>query len=258
VDGGPGVRPLRHDLIRARRSEVSTPGAGRAPGGGVRRSGPEATLIRVVDGGRRVGERWIWRGVGLSLAPGDRCALVGPSGSGKTLLLRSVAGLDPLDEGRVELDGRPEEAWEPPAYRSRVVYLPQDAPLAEGTVEENVRLPFGFRAHRERSYRRSRAVELLGAVGRGPDLLARGVGDLSGGERQVVALVRALLLDPEVLLLDEPSASMDEALARGAEALVDGWMEGDPGRRAFLWTSHQAHRLDRLADRELDLRELGS
>lgn len=210
-------------------------------------------MIRVSGAGRRIDGGWIWRGVSFGLRSGDRVALVGPSGSGKTLLLRSVAGLDPLDEGRVELDGRAQEEWEPPRYRARVLYLPQDAELDEGTVEESVRLPFGFRAHRGRRYDRDRALRLLDVLGRGRGFLSKEAGDLSGGERQAAALLRALLLDPDVLLLDEPAASMDEGLARGAEALVEAWMEEDPDRRAFLWTSHQAQRLDRVTDRRLEL-----
>lgn len=214
-------------------------------------------MLRVRDAGRRVDGSWIWRRLDLTLEPGERVGLVGPSGSGKTLLLRSVAGLDPLDEGAVALDGTDLEAWEMPEYRARVAYLPQDAGLEEGTVEESLRLPFGYGVHRERSYERDAALDLLEVLGRGPGFLDKRTGDLSGGERQIAALVRVLLVEPEVLLLDEPAASMDETLARGAERLVTGWMEGDGDRprrdRALIWTSHLAHRLDRVTDRRLEI-----
>lgn len=211
-------------------------------------------MLTLTDAGRRVDGGWIWRHLDLRLRPGERLALVGPSGSGKTLLLRSLAALDRLDEGSVVLDGRPLDEWEVPAYRARVMYLPQEATLAEGTVESNLRAPFSFEIHAARTYERKRALELLEPLGRGPGFLEKRAGDLSGGERQTGALLRALLLDPEVLLLDEPAASMDEALARGAEDLVDGWMEaGTDARRAVIWTSHQAHRLDRVTDRKIEL-----
>ncbi len=212
-------------------------------------------MLRVLNGGRRVDGRWLWRRVALDVDPGDRIALVGPSGSGKTLLLRAMVDLDPLDEGTVELDGEAVSELDAPAFRARVGYLPQEASLAEGTVEAALRRPFGFRTHEGRSYEREEALELLGRLGRGASFLEKRTEGLSGGERQIVALVRVLLVDPEVLLLDEPTASMDEELARGSEALVDAWMRDEPGRRALLWTSHSAHRLDRVADREVDIRE---
>ncbi|HZD05148.1 MAG TPA: ATP-binding cassette domain-containing protein [Longimicrobiales bacterium] len=209
-------------------------------------------MLKAEGLGRRVDGRWIWRSLDLAVEPGERVALVGPSGSGKTLLLRALAALDALDEGRILLDGRLLEEWPVPRYRARVSYVPQRTTLAEGTVEANLRLPFDFQVHAGRAWDRERALELLEALDRGEGFLHKRSEDLSGGEEQIVALVRNLLVDPGILLLDEPAASMDADLARRAEGLVETWREED-ARRAVVWTSHQVDRVARVADRRVEL-----
>lgn len=210
-------------------------------------------MLNAVGVGRRVDGRWIWRGLDLRIAAGERLALVGPSGSGKTLLLRALAALDPLDEGSISLDDRPLEAWDVPRYRATATYLPQRVALAEGTVESNLYAPFEFRVHAGKTYDRDAALALLDALGRAGAFLAKRSEELSGGEQQIAALVRALLLAPRILLLDEPAASMDDALARRSETVLEAWVEKGEGR-AVVWTSHRADRVARVADRAVELR----
>jgi putative ABC transport system ATP-binding protein len=218
-------------------------------------------MLTLDDAGRRVGDRWLWRHLSVSLEPGERLGLAGPSGSGKTLLLRAVVGLDRLDEGRITFWERDLEAWELPRYRSQVLYLPQSPALEEGTVEHNLRLPFTFAVQGSRRFDRERAAALLERL-RDPGLLDRDVADLSGGERKRVGFVRALLLAARVLLLDEPTAHVDPERTEVMERMVEEWRrgEGDPGEgdgggRAVVWTSHDAAQLERVTDRRVDLRE---
>lgn len=211
-----------------------------------------SSVLKAEGLGRRVDGRWLWRDLDVAVAPGERVALVGPSGSGKTLLLRTLAALDPLQEGTILLDGRPLEDWEVPRYRARVSYVPQRTALAEGTVEANLRVPFDFHVHAGKAWERGRALELLAALDRSEDFLDKHSEDLSGGEEQIVALVRTLTVDPGILLLDEPAASMDAELARRAEEVVEAWQRED-GRRAVVWTSHQLERVGRVADRRVEL-----
>jgi putative ABC transport system ATP-binding protein len=209
-------------------------------------------LLEVSDLGRSLDGRWIWRRLGFSLSPGERLALVGPTGSGKTLVLRSIAGLDPLDEGEITFDGIPMGDWPMPRYRAHVRLLAQRPAMIEGTVEDNLRLPFGLRVHRSRHFPRDEALAYLAHLERQPGFLDHRAEQLSGGEAQLVALVRTLLATPRVLLLDEPTASLDAESTRALEGLVASWLAAD-AERAVVWTSHVEAQLARVADRRVAL-----
>lgn len=179
---------------------------------------------------------------------GQRVALVGPSGSGKTLLLRALAMLDPLDAGEVRWRGRMVPDREIPSFRSHVIYLHQRPVLAEGTVEDNLKQPFSLRTHRGRRFDRRKVVSLLESLGRNESFLSKKQSDLSGGEAQLTALLRAIQLDAELLLLDEPTSALDAEATRTVEQLVAAWLEREQGRRAFLWVSHDFDQARRVSD----------
>jgi putative ABC transport system ATP-binding protein len=197
---------------------------------------------------------WLIRGVNLSVGFGERLGVLGPSGAGKTVLLRAIARLDPLDEGAIRWDGREVRGEAVPDYRKRVIYLHQRPALLEGTVEDNLRHPFALKAHRDRAFDPRMAEDLLARLGREPGFLAKSSRDLSGGESQLVGLVRALQLDPTVLLLDEPTASLDPATTRAVERLLDDWMAANPASRALVWVSHDADQVQRMTGRRVHLR----
>jgi len=192
-------------------------------------------------------------GVSLDLAAGERLGICGPSGGGKTLLLRSVSLLQPCDEGEVRWLGEPVTAGHTPHYRSQVMYLPQRPALWLGTVEENLRKPLELSAHHRDHVERAPWIELLGRLGREESFLRQSADDLSGGERQMVALVRALALAPRVLLLDEPTAAMDPATEAKAEAAIKAWVDEDPAR-ACVCISHDRRWLDHFATRITEMR----
>jgi putative ABC transport system ATP-binding protein len=200
------------------------------------------------------GEGWLLRAVSLGIRPGDRWAALGPSGAGKTLLLRALALLDPLDAGVIHWKGRPIPNEAVPAFRSAVVYLHQRPALQEGSVEANLRAPFTLQAHRGRRFDRSRIVALLDHLGRDASFLDKSHRDLSGGEAQIVALLRALQLDPAVLLLDEPTSSLDREIAGAVEALLGRWHAEGVGGRAFVWVTHDRDQARRVAEGTLCMR----
>jgi putative ABC transport system ATP-binding protein len=197
---------------------------------------------------------WLIRDVSVSVGPGDRLGVLGPSGAGKTVLLRALALLDPIDEGSVRWRGRDARGDAVPEYRGRVIYLHQRPALLDGTVEDNLRHPYTLAVHRGRRFDPARVEDLLERLGRDRAFLARGGRDLSGGEAQLVGLVRALQFDPSVLLLDEPTASLDATTAGAVEGLLDEWLSAEPGGRALVWVGHDADQARRMTGRRVHLR----
>lgn len=145
-------------------------------------------------------------GVDLAVGAGETVAILGPSGCGKSTLLRAVAGLQPLDRGRVLWDGA--DLAGVPVHRRDFGLMFQDHALfTHRDVAANV--AFGLRMQgAPAEARRARAAEMLELVGLG-GFGPRSVATLSGGEAQRVALARALAPEPRLLMLDEPLGSLD-------------------------------------------------
>jgi putative ABC transport system ATP-binding protein len=215
-----------------------------------------AQLVDVQGIGRRAPgtEAWLLYDVSFSICGGDRLALTGPSGAGKTLLLRALAMLDPIDDGKILWQGATVASGLVPTYRSHVMYLHQRPTLMSGTVADNLQQPFMLRVYRDRQFDRERIIHALAITGRDADFLNRSHRDLSGGERQVVAVLRAIQLDPVVLLLDEPTAALDAETRLAVEGLVAQWLGKSPQARATVWVTHDVEQAARVADRVLTMR----
>ena len=182
----------------------------------------------------------------FTLNRSDRVSITGSSGSGKSVFLRALALLDAPTSGQILWNNRPIANAEIPHYRSHISYLSQRPALIEGTVEDNLRFPFSLRTLHARRFDLAAVTTLLGHAGKDPDFLEKNAGDLSGGESQVVSLIRTLQLNPEVLLLDEPTAALDPASSRDVEALIDAWFAGDRAR-AYIWVSHDLDQARRMS-----------
>ena len=210
-------------------------------------------LLEAQDLGRFIPgtQQWLLRDVSITVRGGERLSIVGPTGSGKTLLLRSLALLDPVAAGQILWRGQPIRARSVPDFRRQVMYLHQRPALIEGTVEDNLRLPFTFGVHAHESFDLERVLSMLETVSRGAEFLPLNWLDLSGGEAQIVALVRVLQLNPTVLLLDEPTASLDAATANNIEQLITCWYKQTDGQRATVWVTHDREQSTRVATRVL-------
>jgi len=147
----------------------------------------------------------------LSVADGETLVLLGPSGSGKTLLLEVLAGFHDHG-GRVELDGR-DVTDDPPEAREFGFVFQNYALFPHLTPRENV--AFGARYHDDPR----NPDELLDALGVG-DLADRSVETLSGGERQAIAIARALVTDPDIVVMDEPTSALSAESTRRVQELV--------------------------------------
>ncbi|MFJ4386207.1 ATP-binding cassette domain-containing protein [Pseudomonas sp. NPDC089408] len=191
----------------------------------------------------------------FALRAGERVALVGASGSGKSVLLRTLALLDAPSAGDVLWLGQPVKAAQVPHFRTRACHLAQRAALVDGSVMRNLQLPFTLRHNRQFSFDLGTATRLLDMAGKPREFLDKAGADLSGGEAQVVALVRALLLAPQVMLFDEPTSALDPHSVAAAEALVMHWFAAAPAERACVWITHDHQQAQRISTRTLTMHQ---
>jgi len=199
--------------------------------------------------GLRLANRWILQNCTMDLRPGTVLAIVGPNGSGKSSLLRCMAGLWPLTEGRITLEGRDMREISRPQVACALTYVPQDAKLEfEFTVREVVSM--GRHAHRGRFERETgddrNAVEEALVRADVAYLADRPVTHLSGGERQRVLIARSLATRSRILLLDEPTASLD--VEHGLDVLELCRSLAEEGRTVAIAT-HDLNGTCRFADR---------
>ncbi len=167
-------------------------------------------------------ERPVLRGVSFALAPGEIMGVIGPSGAGKSTLLRLILGMDRPLAGGVFLGGHNTALWEREDLARHIGYVPQSAAMTQGTLAENIaRLGRPDPAAVVRAAKRAGVHGIIAGL---PDGYATELGGftLSVGQRQRLALARALYGAPRLLLLDEPSAFLDEAGELGLLALLRG------------------------------------
>ncbi|WP_195724520.1 ABC transporter ATP-binding protein [Paenibacillus monticola] len=175
--------------------------------------GDEAISLRGLDFSYD-GREKVLQGLSFDIRPGQVAALVGPSGSGKSTVIKLLLGFYEPTGGNLSINGRPLSAYTLEELRDQIAYVPQEAFLFEGTIEENIAHGRPDATHDDvvRAVKLANAHEFISDMSQG---YATRVGErgirLSGGQRQRIAIARAILRDAPILLLDEATSALDTA-----------------------------------------------
>ncbi|MBN9425842.1 MAG: ABC transporter ATP-binding protein [Burkholderiales bacterium] len=216
---------------------------------------PPAVMLAGVS--KSYGERCILDDLSLTISAGERVALLGESGSGKSTLLNLIAGLEPVDAGRIEVAGtdvsRLDADGAARLRRHAIGFVFQAFHLLPHlNAVQNVAVPLLLSGERAASAQ-ARSAALLTRVGLGARLDAR-PRELSGGEQQRVALARALINEPALVLADEPTGNLDPATAGQALALIAELVAASGAALLLVTHSEQAAA---IAERRLRLGPYG-
>ncbi len=212
-------------------------------------------MIVAEDIHKSYGSLKVLKGISLQIQAGEVVSVVGASGAGKSTLLHIIGTLDRYDRGRVLIDGKDVSGMgdrQLSAFRNRHIgfVFQFHHLLPEFTAEENVAIPafIAGRSGKEGIQRARELLELMGLAGR----LDHKPSELSGGEQQRVAVARALVNDPVVVLADEPSGNLD---SRSSEELHRLFFDlRERLKQTFVIVTHN-ERLASMADRTLSMRD---
>ena len=202
-------------------------------------------LIELLDLNQRHGPRTTLKGISLSIEKGEILTVIGPTGSGKTTLLRLIDQLDTPASGKVLFDGREVAPRLRTKVRRQISMVLQKPVVFDASVYDNVAYPLRVRRG-DRKAIPEKVNAMLKTVGL-DGYQKRKARTLSGGETQKVALARAIITDPQVLLLDEPTANLDPVSLNSIEELILRFNR-DNGM-AIVIATHEMAQGQRLAHR---------
>lgn len=184
----------------------------------------------------------------LSIESRSKVGISGPSGSGKTTLLKLFNRLQEPSTGTVYYEGQPLKDYDHTLLRREIAFVHQEPLLFSGRVQDDLLYPFSLSRFQQQSPSSEAIHQALEIMHLTPSILNQSITNLSGGEKQRVALVRALLLQPKVLLLDEPTSALDEDMAGD----ILSRLLHEHSFSAILYITH-SQRLLTLAQRQIKL-----
>jgi phospholipid/cholesterol/gamma-HCH transport system ATP-binding protein len=186
---------------------------------------PPEAMIQIRGLHKSFGDKHVLRGMSLTVPRGTSAVVLGGSGTGKSVLIRHVVGLMQPDQGEVWVDGERVELLEGDALdrkRLKIGYLFQGGALFDSmTVEENMLFFLDRHTKLSKAEKRERIEDAVARVNL-PHTLPQFPAELSGGQKKRIALARAMLLEPEIILYDEPTTGLDPVSVRVVSDLVAG------------------------------------
>jgi ABC-type iron transport system FetAB ATPase subunit len=174
--------------------------------------------IEIKDLDVRFDSQWVLKDFSLNLAFGEKVTLTGPSGSGKSTVLRCILGLVVPAKGSISIYGESINGHNIWKKRRNLAYVAQEPNLGSGTVREVIENPFTYRANFGLRGNLGRLKEIMERFNLAQSVLYKPISTLSGGEKQRIALVIAILLDRSIVLLDESSSALDK---KNKQAVAD-------------------------------------
>lgn len=193
------------------------------------------------------GNQTLFSDLSFEVGQGQKVCLAGPSGCGKSSLLKSFAGLIRPPKGQILIDGKrldEKSVWN---LRRNISYVCQEPDLGQGVILEQLRQPFHYKANQHIPWSPQSLADYCSMFRLSETLLQKQTSELSGGEKQRLAIIIALLLQRPILLLDEPVSALDKESKQTLKKLLI-----EDTAKTILFVSHDEAVLD-LADRTIEL-----
>ncbi len=208
-----------------------------------------STLLEMHDISMKFEDRILFEGVSVEVKENDTIGITGPSGSGKSTLLRIAIDLLTPTTGHVKFMRRDIAEWDPKELRMNMVLVPQEASMFPATVRDN--LEWALKIHGI-DYDENTLIQVLEEVNLNKDYLDRVAGNLSGGEKQRIAIARALLLEPKLLLLDEPTSALDEESIHIVESSIESVIQ--ERQIGVMIVTHDKKQAQRFTSRVVEIK----
>lgn len=189
------------------------------------------------------GENFILNNITGTIYKGKITALLGPSGAGKTTLLKLCNGLISPTNGDIFIENKPITDFEPTSLRRQVGIVLQNAPIIRGSVYDNLALPLNLQ---KKILSKEDAISMLNIVGLDAIIMERNADDLSGGQKQKLAIARTLINRSKILLLDEITSALDPVSRHEIEQLIT--KINVKYKVTIVWITHNIQQAKELGD----------